>query len=101
MSLGYDQPDYPGSVRPVHYECMFCHNAYPKIPVMEHAASPEMTFVEPLPEGIDCQRCHGPGQGHVDLTGSPSLHAAPCRGPFSYRPGVPLADFEIAFDRPG
>ena len=77
MSPGYEQPDYPGSVRPVHYECMFCHNAYPKIPVMEHAASPEMTFVEPLPEGIDCQRCHGPGQGHVDLTGSPSLHAAP------------------------
>ena len=32
MSPGYDQPDFPGSVRPVHYECMFCHNAYPKIP---------------------------------------------------------------------
>jgi predicted CXXCH cytochrome family protein len=24
------------------------------------------TFAEPLPEGIDCQRCHGPGQAHVD-----------------------------------
>ncbi len=68
MSPGYDQPDYPGSVRPVHYECIFCHNAYPKIPAsLEHAASAEMTFSEPLPEGIDCQRCHGPGQRHVDL----------------------------------
>jgi Flp pilus assembly protein TadD len=68
MSPGYDQPDYPGSVRPVHYECMFCHNAYPKIPEsLEHAASAEMTFAGPLPEGIDCQRCHGPGQRHVDL----------------------------------
>jgi Flp pilus assembly protein TadD len=68
MSPGYDQPDNPGSVRPVHYECMFCHNAYPKIPAaLERAASAEMTFDDPLPEGIDCQRCHGPGQRHVAL----------------------------------
>ncbi len=68
MSPGYDQPDYPGSVRPVHYECMFCHNAYPKIPEsLEHTANAEMAFAEPLPEGIDCQRCHGPGQRHVDI----------------------------------
>ena len=68
MSPGYDQPDFPGSVRPVHYECMFCHNAYPKIPeALEHAANAEMTFLDPVPEGIDCQRCHGPGQRHVAL----------------------------------
>ena len=68
MSPGYDQPDFPGSVRPVHYECIFCHNAYPKIPeTLEHTASAEMTFLDPLPEGIDCQRCHGPGQRHVAL----------------------------------
>ena len=68
MSPGYDQPDYPGSVRPVHYECMFCHNAYPGIrKALEHAASTEMTYLDPVPEGIDCQRCHGPGQRHVAL----------------------------------
>jgi predicted CXXCH cytochrome family protein len=68
MSPGYDQPDFPGSIRPVHYECIFCHNAYPKIPqALEHAANAEMSFLEPLPEGIDCQRCHGPGQRHVAL----------------------------------
>ncbi|PWU03081.1 MAG: hypothetical protein C5B51_19700 [Terriglobia bacterium] len=68
MSPGYDQPDFPGSIRPVHYECIFCHDAYPKIPeAFERAANAEMTFVEPLPEGIDCQRCHGPGQRHVAL----------------------------------
>jgi len=71
MSPGYDQPDFPGSVRPVHYECMFCHNAYPKIPQpLEHAANAEMTFLDPVPEGIDCQRCHGPGQRHVALASS-------------------------------
>jgi predicted CXXCH cytochrome family protein len=68
MTPGYDQPDFPGSVRPVHYECMFCHNAYPKIPeAFEHTANAEMNFLDPLPEGIDCQRCHGPGQRHVAL----------------------------------
>jgi predicted CXXCH cytochrome family protein len=77
MSPGYDQPDNPGSVRPVHYECMFCHNAYPKIPeALEHEGSTEMNFVDPLPEGIDCQRCHGPGQQHVALA---SAGAAPER----------------------
>jgi predicted CXXCH cytochrome family protein len=66
MSPGYDHPDNPGSVRPLHYECMFCHNAYPRIPpALEHASSPGITFAEPIPEGIDCQRCHGPGQRHV------------------------------------
>jgi len=68
MSPGYDQPDNPGSVRPVHYECMFCHNAYPKIPQeLQHIQSGEMTFAQPIPQGIDCQRCHGPGQRHVTL----------------------------------
>jgi predicted CXXCH cytochrome family protein len=66
MSPGYDQPDNPGPARPVHYECMFCHNAYPKIPeAMAHTANAELVFEEPLPEGIDCQRCHGPGARHV------------------------------------
>jgi predicted CXXCH cytochrome family protein len=140
MSPGYDQPDYPGSVRPVHYECMFCHNAYPKIPdALEHAGSTEMTFALPVPEGIDCQRCHGPGQRHVSLAQAggtieqiraaivnpnrlaPDRELEVCMqchlettsldlphsirrfdtGPFSYRPGQPLGDFSIAFDRPG
>jgi predicted CXXCH cytochrome family protein len=139
MSPGYDQPDYPGSVRPVHYECMFCHNAYPKIPEeLEHAGSPELTFTQPIPEGIDCQRCHGPGQRHVNLASAgrsaeqirgaivnpkrlaPDRELEVCmqchlettsidlphsirrfdRSPFSYRPGEPLGDFLIAFDRP-
>ena len=68
MSPGYDHPDSPGSVRPVHYECIFCHNAYPKIPeALARSANAEMIFEDPLPEGIDCQRCHGPGEQHVKL----------------------------------
>jgi tetratricopeptide (TPR) repeat protein len=68
MTPGYDQPDFPGSVRPIHYECIFCHSAYPKIPeALAHTGNTEMTFLDPLPEGIDCQRCHGPGQRHVAM----------------------------------
>lgn len=67
MNPGYDRPDYAGSVRPIYYECMSCHNGYPKIPEGERRDANQATYLQPLPEGIDCQRCHGPGQNHVDL----------------------------------
>jgi predicted CXXCH cytochrome family protein len=66
MVPGYDRPDYVGSVRPVYYECMFCHNGYPRIPEGRNRDASQATYLQPLPEGIDCQRCHGPGQDHVD-----------------------------------
>jgi len=66
MNPGYDRPDYKGSVRPIYYECMFCHNGYPVIPEGQHRDVSQMTYLRPLPEGIDCQRCHGPGQRHID-----------------------------------
>ncbi len=67
MNPGYDRPDHDGFRRPITYDCMFCHNAYPQIP-----AGNEQTFARPvyagaLPEGIDCQRCHGPGTRHAQL----------------------------------
>jgi predicted CXXCH cytochrome family protein len=64
MNPGYDRPDYAGSVRPIYYECMSCHNGYPTMPQQRDLS--QTTYVLPLPEGIDCQRCHGPGQNHVD-----------------------------------
>jgi len=69
MQPGFDRPDYPGSTRAVTYECMFCHNAYPTIPKGHEEAGARAEFVPPIPEGIDCQRCHGPGQRHVQLAG--------------------------------
>ena len=70
MNPGYDRPDYAGSVRPIYYECMFCHNGYPKIPNGPDRDLSQTTYLQPLPEGIDCQRCHGPGQNHVDKASS-------------------------------
>lgn len=137
MNPGYDRPNHDGFRRPITYDCMFCHNAYPQIP-----AGHEQPFAEPiyqgaLPEGIDCQRCHGSGTAHVKLAAtpgakreairsaivnparmSPERQMEGCmachlettsfplpnavqryeRGPFSYVPGEPLADFILNFD---
>jgi predicted CXXCH cytochrome family protein len=137
MNPGYDRRDYVGSVRPIYYECMFCHNGYPGIPEGAKRDAAQATYLPPVPEGIDCQRCHGPGQSHVDKASrgdavqavraaiinpkrlNPEREIEVClqchletsneklphaivrfdRGPFSYIPGQPLADFQVAFDR--
>jgi tetratricopeptide (TPR) repeat protein len=67
MNPGYDRPDHEGFRRPITYDCMFCHNAYPRIPVGHEQPFAEPVYAGPLPEGIDCQRCHGPGNRHVQL----------------------------------
>jgi tetratricopeptide (TPR) repeat protein len=69
MNPGYDRLDYQGSTRAIHYECMFCHNAYPRIPSSQREAGAEARYTLPLPEGIDCQRCHGPGARHIASAG--------------------------------
>jgi len=66
MSPGYDHPDHQYSLRQITYECMFCHNAFPKIPAANQEASADPIFVGAIPEGIDCQRCHGPGGAHIE-----------------------------------
>jgi predicted CXXCH cytochrome family protein len=71
MNPGYDRADYQGSTRVIHYECMFCHNGYPQIPDGHQDAGAEAQYRQPIPEGIDCQRCHGPGQRHLEAAGKP------------------------------
>jgi predicted CXXCH cytochrome family protein len=70
MNPGYDRPDHDGFRRPITYECMFCHNAYPKIPAGHEQPFARPVYEGALPEGIDCQRCHGPGERHAKLAGS-------------------------------
>ena len=70
MNPGYDRLDYYGSTRAIHYECMFCHNAYPRIPASQRESGAEARYSGLLPEGIDCQRCHGPGARHVAVAGA-------------------------------
>jgi len=64
MSPGFDSR-HPATRRLVSYECIFCHNGYPRIPAGHDAPGSEPVFSGDLPEGIDCQRCHGPGATHI------------------------------------
>lgn len=45
--------------RLIGLECMSCHNAYPGF-----VEGSENKFTN-VPQGIDCERCHGPGGEHV------------------------------------
>jgi hypothetical protein len=47
--------------RMIDAECMSCHNA---MPVMEKGS--DRRFVS-IGQGIDCERCHGPGSEHVRI----------------------------------
>src|SRR5258706_6040576 len=65
MSPAYDRPGHQGFSREVNYRCMFCHNGYPAIEGRAAEWFGGTEFPKVLPEGIDCQRCHGPGGAHV------------------------------------
>ncbi len=78
MNPGYDT-SHPPSHRPVVYECMFCHNAYPRVPSGSDVFGSEPLYVGALPEGIDCRRCHGPGSKHVQAARSGTAKIAEIR----------------------
>ena len=60
LSPGYNRSNMRFN-RPVVAECMHCHNSY--------NAYEEFSlnrYTGTITEGISCERCHGPGQLHVD-----------------------------------
>jgi len=67
MAPGFDRADHDGVLRRVRRECLFCHTSYPDVPVGADAYGAPQVFPSHLPEGIGCQRCHGPGADHVWL----------------------------------
>lgn len=140
MSPGYDDAHQQDFRRAIPYQCMACHNAYPAPDQAMNAGPDKNIFGADLPEGIDCQRCHGPGQAHVEAVEAgdtiKAIRAAivnPARlsrdrqmevcmqchlettswplphsilefehTAFSYRPGEPLENYQLAFDhKPG
>ncbi|MDC0204257.1 multiheme c-type cytochrome [Flavobacteriales bacterium] len=56
---GFDQGNNTRFSREIGLECMSCHNAYP-----QHIKG-SLNKYERIPSGIDCERCHGPGEVHV------------------------------------
>lgn len=66
MSPGFDRRDQEDFRRTTPAECIFCHDAYPRtLDTFNRAGLDPPAFAQILPEGIDCQRCHGPGRAHV------------------------------------
>jgi tetratricopeptide (TPR) repeat protein len=70
MAPGYDQRDHFGFGRLIDRQCMSCHNAYPEVASGSDLFGQPHLFPKDLPEGIGCQRCHGPGADHVRLAES-------------------------------
>ena len=120
--------EHPQTRRFVSYKCMFCHNGYPNVPAADQKPGSDPWFPADLPEGIDCERCHGPGdaharhpsranivnparlslerrmevcmQCHLETTSGriPAVLQRFDRGIFSYIAGQPLQEFAISFD---
>jgi len=67
MAPGFDRADHDGVLRRVRRECVFCHVSYPGVPAGADAYGAPQVFPARLPEGIGCQRCHGPAAEHVWL----------------------------------
>lgn len=58
---GFEEGNNSRYSRPIGLECMSCHNAMPT----GFIAGSENKYSK-VPLGIDCERCHGPGSGHVN-----------------------------------
>ncbi len=56
---GFEDGHNSRFMRKIGLECMSCHNNYP-----EFVLGSENKFTS-VPEGINCERCHGPGSIHV------------------------------------
>jgi hypothetical protein len=56
---GFEEGRNVRFTRSIEFECMSCHNAMPEI-----APGSDNKFTK-IPDGIDCERCHGPGEIHV------------------------------------
>lgn len=126
MAPGYDRADHDGVTRRVRNECMFCHNAYPAMSAEPLSYWRAQNFPPQLPEGLGCQRCHGPGAKHVqtksraDIVNPARLstklrndicyecHMQPTvilpalrrfgRDIYSFRPGEPLDQYSVRVD---
>ena len=56
---GYEDGQNSRFSREIGLECMSCHNAY------SNHESESLNKFSSVPNGIDCERCHGPGEVHV------------------------------------
>lgn len=73
MAPGYDRADHDEVLRLVQRECMVCHDAYPQLAAGDDRYGMPHRFPAEMPQGIGCQRCHGPGAEHVRRLKDPAF----------------------------
>ena len=73
MAPGYDRADHDEVLRLVQRECMVCHDAYPQLAAGADRFGMPHRFPAEMPQGIGCQRCHGPGADHVRRAKDPAF----------------------------
>ena len=96
--------------------CISCHSDYPR-----RSATVADVFFDPMPAGVGCERCHGPGARHVETASREDI-VDPERLPtarqldvcvqchesnrselragvhdFAYRPGQPVGSYRVNF----
>jgi predicted CXXCH cytochrome family protein len=57
----------------------FCHDSDPNVPANHQKIGDEPVYAGDLPEGIDCQRCHGPGRKHIQRAATPGARVEDIR----------------------
>jgi len=64
-----NSPGYPGEVifgRPITSRCFECHSTYVQ-KVSDAITEPEEYDHNQIIFGVDCERCHGPGEEHMEF----------------------------------
>lgn len=64
---GYEKGNNTRFSRKIGSECMTCHNMYPDFEELS------VNKYHKVPDGIACERCHGPGELHVEAKQSGDL----------------------------
>ncbi len=131
IAPGYDRPDHEGFSRRINYRCVFCHTAYPPVAAgADRSESQVSIFPQQMKSGVDCERCHGPGERHINNPSTANIvnpvklgrklemdvcmqcHLETTSAPlpnmvlkldrtiFSFRPGENLEDYAAYFDYP-
>jgi tetratricopeptide (TPR) repeat protein len=80
MSPGYDNVHQKDFRRTIGRDCMFCHDGYVSPDQKTDSLDEKHVFESSLPNGIGCQRCHGPGAAHVKAATTPGTNLAAIRG---------------------